>query len=182
MSDCYFDQDTGAGNDDCHWSHKCDSLEVGPDYPPEGSQCAYNPSANIPGYGGTCTDASSGQATTCLNYCGPLTPNGCDCFGCCAIPGIAYTVWLGSENPAGSGSCNLGTLDDPTKCKPCTQVSACFNTCEHCEVCIGKPDLPPDCSGDQECPPDILPCGQPGQAPCSAGFTCITGCCQVNPT
>src|SRR5262249_30843808 len=53
-SDCYFDQDTGSGNDDCYWSHKCDPLEVPPDYPPEGSKCAYDPNANIPGYGGTC--------------------------------------------------------------------------------------------------------------------------------
>ena len=53
-SDCYFDQDTGSGNDDCYWSHKCDPLEVAPNYPPEGSQCAYNPNANIPGYSGTC--------------------------------------------------------------------------------------------------------------------------------
>src|SRR5262249_34071017 len=49
-SDCYFDQDTGSGNDDCYWSHKCDPLEVPPLYPPEDSKCAYNPNANIPGY------------------------------------------------------------------------------------------------------------------------------------
>ena len=180
-SDCYFDQDTGSGNDDCHWSHRCDALEVGPDYPPEGSQCAYNPGANIPGYGGDCDSAFAAQSQTCTDYCGPLTPNGCDCFGCCEIPGAPTTVWLGSENPSGTGSCTLLTVNDPTKCKPCTQVAACLNTCAHCEVCVGKPDLPPDCSGDQECPPDSLSCGQPGQAPCSGGFTCITGCCQPNP-
>lgn len=182
MSDCYFDQDTGSGNDDCHWSHKCDPLEVGPSFPPEGSQCAYNPNANIPGFGGTCDDAFTTQSTTCADYCGPLTPNGCDCFGCCAIPGAPTTVWLGSEQPAGTGSCTLANINDPTKCKPCTQVQACLNTCAYCEVCIGKPDLPPDCNGTQECGPDILPCGEPGQAPCSGGFTCITGCCQPNPT
>src|SRR6185503_7418103 len=55
--DCYFDQDTGSGNDDCHWSHECDPNEVPPDYYPEGYngvQCAYDPSANIPGTVLTC--------------------------------------------------------------------------------------------------------------------------------
>lgn len=179
-SDCYFDQDTGSGNDDCYWSHKCDPLEVAPAYSPEGSQCSYNPSSNIAGYNGSCATAFNAQSATCLGYCGPLTPNGCDCFGCCSIPGAPTTVWLGSENPAGTGSCNLATVNDPTKCKPCTQVTACLNTCAHCEVCIGKPDLPPDCTS-QQCPPGIQQCGQPGQNPCPESHTCITGCCQVTP-
>ncbi|MEZ4300061.1 MAG: hypothetical protein R3B70_34255 [Polyangiaceae bacterium] len=180
-SDCYFDQDTGSGNDDCYWSHKCDPLEVAPDYPPEGAQCAYNPNANIPGFGGSCMSAFTTQSAVCEGYCGPLTPNGCDCFGCCVIPGAPTPVWLGSENPSGTGSCTLGTLADPTMCKPCTQVAACLNTCEYCEICIGKPDLPDDCGGAVECPDGIDSCGLPGLPPCPTGFTCITGCCQPNP-
>jgi hypothetical protein len=180
-SDCYFDQDTGSGNDDCYWSHKCDPLEVAPDYPPEGSQCAYNPNANIPGYNGSCQDAFDAQSATCEAYCGPLTPNGCDCFGCCEIPGAPTTVWLGSENPSGTGSCTLANVTDPQLCKPCTQVAACLNTCDLCEICVGKPTLPPECGGVQECPGDLQECGQPDQPPCSQGFTCITGCCQANP-
>jgi len=179
-SDCYFDQDTGSGNDDCYWSHKCDPLEVAPNYPPEGSQCAYNPNANIPGYSGDCQDAYAMQSATCTGYCGPLTPNGCDCFGCCAIPGAPTTVWLGSENPAGVGSCSLANLNNPAMCKPCTQVPACLNTCLYCEICIGKPELPADCSV-QECPPGLQTCGTPSSEPCGSGFTCITGCCQANP-
>jgi hypothetical protein len=179
-SDCYFDQDTGAGNDDCYWSHKCDPLSVAPTYPPEGSQCEYNPNSNIAGYNGTCATAFATQSAACLNYCGPLTPNGCDCFGCCALPGLSYTVWLGSENPAGTGSCNANTLNDPTMCKACTQVQACLNTCEVCEVCIGKPTLPPGCF-EQVCPTGVQKCGQPGQSPCPSGFSCITGCCISNP-
>jgi hypothetical protein len=178
--DCYFDADTGAGNDDCYWSHKCDPYEVSPAYPPEGSQCSYSANANIPGYPGTCASADMTQSAQCLSYCGPLTPNGCDCFGCCAIPGAPTTVWLGSENPAGTGSCNLGTLNDPTKCKPCTQVPACLNTCLTCEICVGKPTLPPGCFS-QTCPPGVAACGLPMQPACPAGFTCITGCCQTYP-
>jgi hypothetical protein len=175
-SDCYFDQDTGSGNDDCYWSHKCDPLEVPPNYPPEGSQCAYNPNANIAGYSGSCSDAFATQSGTCGNYCGPLTPNGCDCFGCCAIPGAPTTVWLGSE-VNGSGSCTIDAVGDPSKCKPCTQVAACLNSCERCELCVGKTELPEDCDV-QQCPPGAAACGLPDQPDCPAGQFCVTGCCR----
>ncbi|MFT3769660.1 MAG: hypothetical protein QM820_29845 [Minicystis sp.] len=183
-SDCYFDADTGSGNDDCYWSHKCDPFEVAPAYAPEGSQCAYNPNANISGTPLTCSQLYVTQSQACGNYCGPLTPNGCDCFGCCQIPvpntTQTVTVWLGSENPSGVGSCNINTLTDTTKCKPCTQVQACLNTCDHCELCIGKPTLPPDCL-TQICPDTAVPCGLPSQPPCPTGSSCITGCCVTNP-
>ncbi len=179
-ADCYFDQDTGSGNDECYWSHKCDPLEVPPNYPPEGSQCAYNPNANIPGTGQSCAQLSSTQSQQCGDYCGPLVPNGCDCFGCCAMPGIAYTVYLGSEDSGGNGTCNLANKNDPLKCKPCTQVPACLNTCANCEICIGKPTLPPECTG-QTCPPGRQQCGLAGQQPCPAGEFCVTGCCQPVP-
>jgi hypothetical protein len=177
--DCYFDADSGSGNDDCYWDHQCDPYEVAPNYPPEGLQCKFDPTTKVTSTL-TCSQANASQSQTCHDYCGPLTPNGCDCFGCCSIPGAPTTVWLGSENPKGTGSCNLNTLNDPTKCKPCTQVQACLNTCEHCELCVGKTTLPPDCVS-QTCPGNTQPCGLPGQAACPSGYTCITGCCQANP-
>jgi len=87
--DCYFDQDTGSGNDDCYWSHKCDPNEQSPNYYPEpgvGSQCEYDLNAQIPGTNQGCDDLDTAQSQACLDYCGPLTPNGCDCFGCCELP------------------------------------------------------------------------------------------------
>ncbi len=179
--DCYFDSDLDANNDNCYWSHKCDPLEVTPNYPPEGMQCSYNPGASIPGYGGSCAQASMTQSQFCVDHCQPITPNGCDCFGCCALPGINYTVWLGSEDPAGVGSCNANTINDPTKCKPCTQVQACINTCETCEICVGQTQLPAGCA-EQSCPAGAQKCGQQAQAPCPNGNSCITGCCAPNPT
>lgn len=178
--DCYFDQDTGSGNDDCYWSHKCDPHEVAPNYPPSGSQCAYDPNANVPGSQQSCAQLSAAQSALCGSYCGPLVPNGCDCFGCCAIPGAPTTVYLGSEDSGGNGTCNLNTLGDPSKCKPCAQVPACLNTCDICEICVGKPTLPPGCSG-QSCPPGDAPCGLGGQAACPDGKYCVTGCCQPVP-
>jgi hypothetical protein len=178
--DCYFDKDSGAGNDDCYWSHECDTYEVPPNYSPEGSECAYDPNVAIPGFSGSCADAFASQSQLCLDYCQPLTPNGCDCFGCCVIPGAPTTVWLGSENPVGTGSCNLATVNDPTKCKPCTQVPSCINPCANCEICVGKTTLPIECV-EQECPAGKQKCGLAGQQPCPAGSSCITGCCQLNP-
>ena len=177
--DCFFDNGNGSGNDDCYWDHKCDPLAVAPNYPPEGLSCAYDPTSR-PGPGLTCQQALTAQSSTCTGFCGPLVPNGCDCFGCCAIPGAPTTVWLGSEDGSDNGLCTLSTLADPTKCKPCTQVPACLNTCERCELCLGKPTIPADCNG-QTCPPGRQACGLAGQAPCPQGQFCVTGCCQNNP-
>jgi hypothetical protein len=179
--DCYFDQDTGAGNDDCYWDHSCDPNEVSPFYYPEGSKCQYDPNAQISGTSLTCTTAFQMQSAQCLSYCGPLTPHGCDCFGCCVIPGAPTPVWLGSLDASGNGSCTLGNVGDPTKCHPCEQVQACLNPCGHCDICIGKPTLPPDCTV-QPCPGNHPACGQPGQPICAAGSSCISGCCEANPT
>jgi hypothetical protein len=132
--DCYFDQDTGAGNDDCFWSHKCDPLEVPPDYPPEGSQCEYNPNANIPGYNGTCGHGLHGRSRP--NVPELLRPAHAERLRLLRLlrilPGVPYTVWLGSENPSGTGSCNLEyDRRSVDMCKPCTQVQvACLNTCD----------------------------------------------------
>jgi len=92
--DCYFDQDSGPGNDGCDWSHICDPLSVAPDFPPGGSKCAYDPQAVLP-RGTKCSDALTTQDPECTTVCGPLTPNGCDCFGCCDVPGAATPVFLG---------------------------------------------------------------------------------------
>lgn len=194
--DCYFDQDTGAGNDDCYWSHSCDPLEVAPNYPPGGDSCPYDPNANIAGTNKPCAQLMAtdppGQSTTCWqtggvpvgkggpNYCGNLVPNGCDCFGCCTIPGVGYPVFLGSEDGSGNGTCSLATLTDPNACKPCTQVPSCLNSCEHCELCVGKTTLPDDCSC-QACPAGQQLCGEPCGAPCPSGYFCNTGCCAPVP-
>src|SRR5262249_13015210 len=81
---------------------------------------------------------------------------------------------------------------DPTKCHPCEPVKACLNGCGHCELCIGKDMLPPDCApdagaassgsgGGMQCDMGIQPCGLPGQSPCPVNFYCISGCCQPVP-
>ena len=152
--DCYFDQDSGAGNDDCHWDHRCDDHELSPGFYPEAS-CNYACSSSTPtpmctqkppALGGTCAAEYATQSASCKSFCGPLTPNGCDCFGCCELPAASGKfVYLGSTDAGGLGTCDPASVDDPTKCHPCTPVAGCYNACDHCELCIGKPDLPADC-------------------------------------
>jgi hypothetical protein len=171
--DCYFDGDSGSGNDDCYWSHECDPLE--PTFP----TCEYDPNANIPGSSMSCDEAYDMQSLMCEDVCGPITPNGCDCFGCCEVfvdDDTSVTVYLGTEDDMGDGSCNMANVQDPMACAPCTQVQGCLNTCENCELCFGQTELPPECT-EQDCEGEQQLCGQPGQQPCPAGGFCVTGCC-----
>jgi len=182
-ADCYFDFGNGAGNDDCHWSRSCDPLE------PK-VQCIYD--EGLLG-GKDCPDA---QSTLCEDMCVPLTPNGCDCFGCCTFPDLAGMgpggsdgfVYIGSES-----GCTFDTVTDPAFCQACTPAGSCLNSCQHCEICLGKPTIPADCfpgtggsggtgggggdGGGMRCPPDRQECGLGGDDPCPMGEYCITGCC-----
>ena len=184
--DCFWDNGNGPGNDDCHWDHHCDPLEVEPDYPPEVA-CAFDDTVSVGPY--SCEEAFNGQSQACYDYCRPLVPNGCDCFGCCELPpGSGKYVWLQSYDEDKNGTCNLDVIEDPAMCHPCTYVPGCFNGCGRCELCMGKTELPEDCFQDAgtggaggspgtQCDPGIQPCGLPGQEPCGMGYYCITGCC-----
>jgi hypothetical protein len=205
--DCYFDQDSEPGNDGCRWNQQCDPLSVAPKYPPAGDRaCAYDPDANTPGTSERCgaTDAGPGlhetQSAQCQRVCVPLTPNGCDCFGCCELPaGAGNYVWLGSKmNKA--GTCAKADLSKPDKCRPCTPVEGCLNPCDKCELCLGKDTLPDECTAkppdagsagsggavgalntcDQTCLSGSAPCGG-SCGVCSDGYFCLTGCCIAVP-
>lgn len=189
--DCYYDYDSGSGNDGCEWDHSCDPLEVAPDFYPEGNKCQYDPKTKVTPQL-SCTQAAAAQPAACTSYCAPLTPNGCDCFGCRELPAAGGKfVWLGSTDSSGAGSCKLGDEDDPTKCHPCTPVPACLNTCEECELCLGKTTLPPQCTppsqacgkgvveGSEQCDGSSVPatCATITGNPTSSGtVTCAPNC------
>ena len=179
-ADCYFDRGNGSGSGECKWDRRCD-----PEEPKDG--CTYD--GSLIGQENYCPDV---QPDGCEEGCGALTPNGCDCFGCCTFPQLqgAY-VFLGSFVD-GEGSCTLDDLDDPVLCRTCTPAGNCLNTCETCELCLGKTELPPECfpgtggsggmggmggSPGERCPEGKQVCGLPGDAPCPAGAYCLTGCC-----
>lgn len=171
--DCFFDFGTGQGNDNCQWDHRCDP-EV-----PEPGLCPYQPSRV-----GT-ADCPATQAPMCATVCGPMTPNGCDCFGCCAMPNAgpggvgSRNVYIGALDSNNNGTCTFADIADPVKCPTCTPVGNCFNPCDTCEVCIGAPPPGPECTPEQQCPGGQQACGQPDQPGCPAGTYCITGCCEA---
>ena len=127
--DCFFDGNSGSGDDGCEWDLRCDPKDPGSS---TAKKCPYRADfKNCP----------STQSALCIKSCLDLTPNGCDCFGCCTIftKQGAMTVLLGSGPECSTTS--------PDKCAPCTQNQGCFNDCGRCELCLGKTlaDIPADC-------------------------------------
>ena len=200
--DCYYDRDVGFGNDGCRWNGRCDPLQPDP-------LCTYN--------SGTVGSNSCPltQAPSCATNCRPLVPNGCDCFGCCELPaGSNSFVFIGTGAANRAPTCTLAAAaaGDTTACAPCTPRLGdgnCYNSCERCELCLGKTvdDLPCDCfpaanrpsrcgpgvdGGVPDagpipdggvpymCPNNVPPCDFPGAAPCNAPNFCLTGCCILN--
>jgi hypothetical protein len=169
--DCYFDKDSGAGNDDCAYDLRCDPLA------PDALECPFNnpppPNANCDGK----------PTTTCLDVCKPLTPNGCDCFGCCELPGGSGNfVYIGTKDANDVPTCTIANAKDPSKCAKCTPMKDCFDGCDTCELCLGKDTVPPECTPEQQCPGGT-PCDPKAVNPCPGGEYCLTGCCAApNPT
>lgn len=179
--DCYFDGDRGAGNDGCLWSHACDPKSVAPDYPPSGNRaCAYDPAITLDDAGMTCAAAFDEQPAACRDACLPLTPNGCDCFGCCEWPPSSGNFfYLGSRSAQGV-LCDAAHVNDPSVCRPCTPVPSCMNPCEPCEVCVGRPRPDPSCEpGGSRCGADVQACDP--SSGCGPTYYCITGCCVEAP-
>ena len=156
-SDCYFDDNTGVGDDHCEQDLQCD-----PESPGALIGCEYD--AEL-----ACAEMPAAQPDACLDACLPRVPNGCDCFGCCEL-GEQF-VYLD-----GSPDCSV---DNPAACQSCTFNDACANTCEpeNCELCFGQtPDqLPLECQGEPACPDSVTSCT--GHADCPANHFCQTGCC-----
>src|SRR5436190_12876823 len=79
-TDCFFDSNSGMGDDNCAWQLKCDPLSTEASCPYDAAYGAAHP---------TECSLSSSQTQICVDRCSKLVANGCDCFGCCNIPGLA---------------------------------------------------------------------------------------------
>jgi len=164
-ADCSYDGNGSPGNDHCQSSLGCDPLQPVVSCPadPNAPQCA----------------EQTMQPSGCLTSCGPLNPNGCDCFGCCELPAESGNfVWLQSASAA--AECPIDQALNPAVCHPCTPNLSCMNACDHCELCLGKQALPPDCAA-QSCSNGAQRCGLPCDATCPSGQFCLTGCCANDP-
>lgn len=160
--DCFFDGNSGGGDDGCRF-HTCCLLVTCPEDLASGFDEA--------------TDCE--LSAECIEHCLPAVTPGCDCFGCCTIwvEGTSYTVYT---NPALAPDCTLERIADPASCPPCVPTDDCDSPCdpEACELCPGMTidDLPPECSGtDPTCDPGVTPCVT--TADCPAGYYCSLGCC-----
>ena len=170
--DCWFDGNSGSGNDGCLFPAKCLPGSSDPKCPYD-AKAAADPKQCPP------------PTDKCIKYCKPLTPKGCDCAGCCDVydaTGKLFTVKL-------TDTCTYETLGDATKCSTCTKVAECSNPCGKCDFCLGKLTLPPECypgttDAGVDAPPPPPPSGCPDglttcspTSPCATGFYCLTGCC-----
>jgi hypothetical protein len=187
--DCFFDGNSGMGDDGCEWQLQCDPKSTN-------AKCPYDKS--YADKHATACSATASQSQHCIDYCERFVPNGCDCFGCCAVPGAPTSIHL-------DATCTAKDFGDPTKCSPCTQVTQCANPCERCELCVGKDKVPADCGyipppppdggiydGGSDAPPPPPDSGYgtpqcngyvscvPGVTACPSGTSCFTGCCLAN--
>lgn len=175
--DCFFDGNSGAGNDGCN-IHVCCLLGATTE-----AECRtklgqnnvnFNPTECPPPIG---TGVISQQ---CIDVCGKLAPPGCDCFGCCTICDPITNVCADIEvNPAVSPNCTPDTITDPTKCLACTKNEQCTSgACGgvSCVLCPGQDpnDLPSSCNMTQ-CPSGETTCTD--SSTCGVGAYCSAGCC-----
>jgi hypothetical protein len=145
--DCFFDGNSGAGDDGCRYHTDClvGDLEQ--------------------------TDRDCSVTQDCIDFCSARTPNGCDCFGCCTVetsdgPVSIYII----------DSCDLENIDDTDACPRCTPSDQCDNECGECELCPGKDELPETCEDDTpECDDGRVACD--AETPCEGNDFCQFGCC-----
>jgi hypothetical protein len=186
--DCFFDGNSGSGDDGCDL-HVCCFLE------PFVDCCEGDETAAADGcieFTGPKYDANECTPTQqCIDSCSPLTPPGCDCFGCCTIceGGNCQDVLT---NPAIYEQENCDGLDNPTEgqccesenldaCYSCTKSvdcgpGGCNDDPEDCILCPGQTeaDLPDTCNA-AECPATSTTCVLTED--CGTDEYCSNGCC-----
>ncbi len=150
--DCFFDGNSGAGDDGCRYHTDCLTGVK----PPEDKDCTLS--------------------QECLDFCRPRTPNGCDCFGCCEIFDGDTSKFVTI-----SDACSVSDFSQCETCIPSTQCVNTCGRCELCAGKT-LADLPDDCNGGggetpvNSCDGGETVCTQ--ESGCSAdSHYCIQGCC-----
>jgi len=149
--DCFFDGNSGAGDDGCRYHTDC----LTGDLPDDDPSC-------------TVTQA-------CVDFCVQRTPSGCDCFGCCTFDTTdgPLSVQIGL-------TCDYDDIEDAESCPRCTPSTQCNNECGECELCPGKDSLPETCEEEvPQCDDGRQACDE--QNPCPQNYWCQLGCCVLVP-
>jgi hypothetical protein len=169
--DCFFDGNSGS------------------DYGQQISTCCLLPDGECPNDAGGGADGvgSFDRETDCeysqqaIDYCAPLTPPGCDCFGCCTVC-VEAGCFEVLGNDTVSPDCTQETVGTDA-CPTCVKQSECGGEqCnadpEDCILCPGETaeDLPEACNEVNVCPGDQTEC-TPGGGECSDTQYCSSGCC-----
>jgi hypothetical protein len=160
--DCFFDGNSGAGDDRCRYPTGCLTGEIAP------------------------TDEACAITEACLDRCMPLTPQNCDCFGCCTVivGGASVDIVL-------SSSCTSAKLGDAKACTRCEKSLDCQPPPA---VDAGAPPAvdagPPPPAVDAGPPPPVEtdsgtewpPCDNgavscTSSSQCATGYVCAEGCC-----
>lgn len=158
--DCFFDGNSGAGDDRCRYPTECLTGELSLD------------------------DEACSVTQACRDNCQPRTPKGCDCFGCCAIdlPG-------GSQaNVLLQSSCSLEKIGDEEACPSCVPSTECAappagpnpNQPDPNQPDPNQPD--PNVPAADAGPPtgvcgERTECNEAGR--CAVGEFCSLGCCLI---
>lgn len=182
--DCFFDGNSGAGDDGCLFHICCiaPSLCEGPD--------------SVDTKFDATTDCQPSSAE-CSENCGSVTPPGCDCLGCCTICGesegtstcadvavnpLLYPPECSDSDPDNDPDtcCDSQHLENCFTCEPLDDCggSTCNDDPTDCVLCPGQTedDLPAECNDMNECPTGSAPCDTTADCPGGNEY-CSTGCC-----
>ncbi len=182
LLDCFYDGDSGSGNDTCEThaccllDENCNTLEI--------IFGLANNTLDKWFWGNWENKCADLQPQTCIDQCLPSTPPGCDCFGCCTIcvGGECHDILLSTKN--NFPQCSQETFNDPTKCPRCTLHPQCSRPCDPnlCELCPGMTllDLPAHCT-ETACPDGLQTCTTSADCPSlgTTDYSCQFGCCVV---
>ena len=182
FQDCFFDGDSGSGNDGCRVP-----------------TCCYDPNQDVTHTGQPCSMelevCQEGFSDQCLEICGSASPPGCDCIGCCTVcptcpPGDAdcneadladqcLDIWRGADFENEFSDCDPHDAENfnEENCPVCEKFDDCGGPdCEEeeCVLCAGQTELPDHCDEEDRCPGGTA-CSNDGG--CPDGQYCALGCC-----
>jgi hypothetical protein len=149
--DCFFDGNSGAGDDRCRYPTECLTGEL------------------------SLADEACAVTQACRDNCQPRTPNGCDCFGCCAVelPGGGRVDVLLVD------TCSAEKIGDTEACPVCVPNPEC--AAPPSDPDPGEPDPNDPGNPDAGEPPPLCQgrtqCDEAGG--CQVGLFCSQGCCLV---